>query len=143
MRYIRSDFIPSKNVEGKSEKDLLMNVFRSYKFKRNFLTYKLQQDDFMRPDKISLKVYGVQDYWWIILRCNPEIEDIWNDVAGYNETIMVKVSDIDKSSSSDMLVEVEKSEYMFPKAKRIGESIRIPNILDIQELYTYAKSKIK
>ena len=111
----RSDFI--KTVEG--EKDFLLNSFQFYKFKRPFTKYRIQFEDYLRPDLISRKVFGTTQYWWIILKINPDIEDIWNDFA------------ID-----------DDQEFNFPDALKIGELINIPNLLDIQEYYSFNKKTI-
>lgn len=130
-------------VNGVQEKDLLTNIFRSFKFKRPFTNYKLQIGDYMRPDLISLRVYGVYDYWWVVLRCNPELEDVWNDFAMSPETIIVNASVFDKNldPATAPTIEVSKAEYYFPKAKKAGEYIKVPNILDVQELFSKIKAK--
>jgi hypothetical protein len=145
MKYKRSEFIPSEIVKGVAEKDLLMNSFRFYKFKRPFGKYILKQDDYMRPDKISLKVYGLQDYWWIILRCNPNIEDIWNDFISNDKVVTVMSNEIDPSIPLEQAqpVEMLEAEYLYPDSYKVGEYIYVPSILDIQELYTFSKSSSK
>lgn len=140
-RYNRSEFVPSTSVNGIEERDLLMNKFREYTFTRPFTNYRLQYEDYMRPDLISLKIYGTQDYWWIILRCNPKIEDIWNDFVAGGDSIEVSASQIDPSIKDDFKVIVDKSEYLYPDSYKVGELINIPSILDIQELYTFSKLK--
>jgi hypothetical protein len=139
----RSEFMPISFNSGISERDMLMSCFRDYVFKRPMLNYKLQYDDYMRPDKISLKAYGKKDYWWIILRSNPKFEDVWNDFVVGGITIEVLNSNIDKSipTSAAEYVSVDKAEYMYPDAYKVGEFIKIPNLLDIQDLYSFAKSR--
>lgn len=111
----RSNFI--KTVDG--EKDFLLNTFQFFKFKRAFTKYRLQVEDYMRPDLISKKVFGTNEYWWIILKVNPEFEDIWNDYV---------ISD--------------EIEVTAPDAYKVGELINIPNLLDIQEFYSFNKKTI-
>jgi len=113
--FLRSNFIKTVGLE----KDFLLNSFQFYKFKRPFSKYRLQYEDYLRPDAISRKVYGTDEYWWIILKVNPEFEDIWNDFA----------TDYD-------------SEIEFPDAFKIGMMINIPNILDIQEFFTFNKQQL-
>lgn len=141
----RSDFIPNSFNSGILEKDLLMSCFRDYIFKRPLLTYRLQYDDYMRPDKISLKLYGKKDYWWIVLRCNPKFEDVWNDFVVGGNSVEVLSSEIDKSipTSAAEYVSVDEAEYKYPKAYKVGEFIKVPSILDINDLYSFAKSRIK
>jgi len=114
--YLRSNFM--KTVNG--EKDFLLNTFQNYKFKRPFTQYRLQQEDYMRPDLISNKIFGTDEYWWIILRINPEFEDIWND-----------------------FVITYEQELEYPDAYKVGMLINIPNILDIQEYYSFNKTEIE
>ena len=114
--FLRSNFI--KTVDG--EKDFLLNSFQYYKFKRPVKSYRLQYEDYMRPDLLSRKVYGKDDYWWIIWKVNPEYQDIWNDYV---------ISDYD--------------ELKFPDAYRVSMIINIPDILDIQEFNTFNKTQLE
>lgn len=114
--FLRTNFI--KTVNG--EKDFLLSTFQYYKFKRPFKPYRLQYEDYIRPDLISTKVYGKDEYWWIILKVNPEYQDIWNDYV---------VNDED--------------ELKFPDAYRVSMIINIPDILDIQEFITFSKTQIE
>jgi hypothetical protein len=114
----RSDFIKTEMVDGVPEKDLLLSSFNNFVFEYPLKTYRLQYNDYMRPDLISLKVFGNQDYWWIILKCNPELEDIWNDVA----------------------IEQEQ-EDLYPDAYKIDELIYVPDIRDVNTFI--AKYKVK
>lgn len=111
----RSNFI--KTVDG--EKDFLLNSFQFFKFKRSFTKYRLQIEDYMRPDLISKKIFGTNEYWWIILKLNPDFEDVWNDYV---------ISD--------------EIEVTTPDAYKVGELINIPNLLDIQEFYSFNKKTI-
>lgn len=114
--YLRSTFIKTVCVE----KDFLLNTFRYFKFKRAFTQYRLQYEDYMRPDLISRKVFGKDDYWWIILKVNPEFQDIWNDFAINDD-----------------------QEANYPDAFRVGYLINIPNLLDVQEFYSFTKTQIE
>ncbi len=114
--YLRSNFI--KTVNG--EKDFLLNTFQNYKFTKEFSQYRLQYSDHMRPDLISRRVYGTDEYWWIILKVNPEFEDIWNDF----------------SVSYD-------HELEFPDSYKVGMLINIPDILDIQQFYSFNKTELE
>lgn len=118
--YNKSNFLKTVIVDGVSEKDFLSSPVNTYTFKRSFSEYVLQFEDYMRPDRISRKVYGTQDYWWIILKVNPELEDIWNDVAITDD-----------------------QENTYPEAFKVGDVINIPNLLDLQELYTYTKDELE
>lgn len=116
----RTNFLKTQIVDGISEKDMISSPVNTYEFKREFSKYVLQFEDYMRPDRISQKIYGTQDYWWIILKINPELEDIWND-----------------------MVITDEQEKVYPDAFKIGDIIYVPNLLDLQELYTYTKNEIE
>lgn len=139
-RYKRSDFYPKTSVDGVAERDLLMSKFNDYTFKKAFVSYVLQYEDYLRPDLMSKRIYGTKDYWWIILRCNPGLDDIWNDFGYSNETITVSASEIDPSINieNDYMVVVDKQEYLYPNAFKVGNIINIPTLTDIQDFYTFA-----
>lgn len=118
--YSRSNFYKTVSVDGVMQKDLLSSPFNSYIFKRPFTKYRLSYEDWMRPDLISKKIFGTYDYWWIILKVNPNLQDIWNDY-----------------------VVQEEDEETYPDAYKISELIDIPSILDIQELFTYVKNELE
>lgn len=141
-RFNRSEFYVTENINGVSEKDFLTNMIRDYSFKKQFITYQLQYEDYMRPDLISKKLYETKDYWWIILRCNPELEDIWNDYGYSDEVVNVKASEIDPSinTSNDYIVPMDKHEYLYPNAFKVGEYINVPTLSDIQDFYTKTRS---
>lgn len=140
--YSRSEFMPIQVIKGIPERDMLLNKFNDYTFLRPMGKYQLKYEDYMRPDKISLKLYGTQDYWWIILKCNPKFEDVWNDFIVGGEEIEVLSSDIDPSipQSEAEYILVDKAEYLYPNSYKVGEFINYPNRLDIQELYSFAKA---
>lgn len=141
-RYNRSEYYPTVNVNGVLEKDMLKNKFREYAFKKPFMNYKMKYEDYLRPDLISKKVYGTMEYWWLILRCNPELEDIWNDYGYSNETVRVYASDIDPSinKQNDYLIDVDKQEYTYPNAIKVGDYINLPSLEDIQDFYSFSKA---
>lgn len=142
-RYNRTDFLKTESVDGVEEKDLLSSTYNEYKFKRPMVNYRLQYEDYCRPDIISLKAYGTQDYWWVVLKCNPQIEDIWNDFVVSNEAISVSASQLDPSIKNDYMVLVDKAEYTYPDAYRVGYLISIPDPLDLQDMYTNTKTILK
>lgn len=114
----RSDFLPTEYVNGVAEKDMLLSQLNNFTFKYPFTNYRLQYNDYMRPDLISLKVYQSQEYWWIILKCNPELEDIWNDMA----------------------IEIEQEEQ-YPDAFKLDEMLKIPDIRDVNTFVAQYKVK--
>jgi hypothetical protein len=116
----RSNFIKSVDVDGIKEKDFLLSSFSRFTWSRPMLTYNLTYDDYMRPEMLSYRLYGVTDYWWIILKCNPGFDDIYNDFA-YDET----------------------SENNYPDALQIDSIINIPHPQDIKDFIVFAKGFIE
>ena len=114
----RSQFISSINIDGIIEKDFLLNSFNEFKWTRPIKLYTLTYDDYMRPDLMSIRVYGDMSYWWILLKANPGLDDIYNDFA-YDD--------------------VTENEY--PNSYRIGSVIKCPHIQDIKDYIVYNKVK--
>lgn len=117
MKYSRTNYFKSEVLGSIMERDLVNSAFSEYKFKNDFTQYKLQYNDYMRPDLISYKFFGVTDYWWIILKCNPEIEDIWNDIS------------ID-----------DEQEQTYPDSVKVTEYINIPSKQDIDDFFSFARN---
>jgi hypothetical protein len=117
MKYSRTNYYKSEVRNSLMERDLVNSAFNEFKFRDDFTEYRIEYNDYMRPDLISLKFFGVTDYWWIILKCNPEIEDIWNDVAVDDE-----------------------QEQNFPDAIKITEYINIPSKRDIDNFFSFARN---
>jgi hypothetical protein len=141
-RYNRSEFYKTENVNGILEKDLLQSKINSYKFKYPFKSYRLQYEDYLRPDLLSRRIFGTQEYWWIILRVNPGLDDIWNDFGYSDDVVEVLASEIDPSinKTNDHLVLVDAKEYYFKQAYKVGELINIPDTRDITDLYTHLRA---
>jgi len=78
-KFNRTNFYKSENVDAILEKDLLTNVTNIFDNKVEYTFYSIRQEDLLRPDLISLKLYGSTVYWWILMKAN-DIEDIWNDL---------------------------------------------------------------
>lgn len=117
MKYSRTNYFKTEIVDSIAEKDFLNSAFSSFKFTDAFSKYRLQYNEHMRPDLISLKIFGTSDYWWIILKCNPNIEDVWNDIASDDE-----------------------QEDKYPDAVKIGEYINIPSKRDIENFYSFSRN---
>lgn len=116
----RTNYVKTKTVDDVNEKDFLLNSFSYFNWERPMLSYRMTYDDYLRPDLLSLKIYGTQEYWWIILKCNPGFDDIFNDFV----------------VDADGEVEYEGS-------LKIDSLIKIPNILDIKDFITFNKTFIE
>ena len=77
-KYDRSNFLVTQIVDDIDEKDLVTNTFEYITFKNQMIFYTIVSEDIGSPDLISMKVYGRQDFWWIIMKVN-NIEDVYND----------------------------------------------------------------
>jgi len=79
-RFNRTNFFPSEVVNGRNERDLVKNYFNDlFIVRRPMRFYIIKSTDVARPDLLSIKFYGQQDYWWIVCRVN-KLDDPWNDI---------------------------------------------------------------
>lgn len=53
-----------------NELDYLYNNLSKMALKYSTSRYRVSEQDLMRPDLISYKVYGTVNYWWVILVIN-------------------------------------------------------------------------
>jgi hypothetical protein len=79
-KYRRTNFTEEVEVDGILEQDLADNNFDLFEIKREQTFFTLTRSYIQRPDLLSLKLYGKQNYWWIIAKAN-NIDDWWNDVS--------------------------------------------------------------
>lgn len=76
----RTNFFNITTVNGNPEYDYLYNSLSRFTMSYPVSYYQIVEADVMRPDIISYKVYGVVDYWWIILYVN-DIESPLTDMT--------------------------------------------------------------
>jgi len=100
-RYTRSNFYEKEVIEGVNECDFLRSKISRFKIKRPTKYYTITYDDLMRPDLLSFKLYGKQDYWWLLLYANNVI-DPWNELQE-NDVIQVP----DEQDILDWLMETK------------------------------------
>ena len=86
-RYKRTKIYDTAIVDGITERDLLLNKFRDFKFIRQPIFYTIREEDVQRPDLISFKFFNKKNYWWIILSVN-NIGDVWNELI-VGETLKI------------------------------------------------------
>jgi hypothetical protein len=79
-RFRRSDMMDTVIVNGREECDMLRTKFDLFKLKREARFYRIVGADIGRPDLLSQRLYGIQDYWWVIGKVN-NIDDWWNDLT--------------------------------------------------------------
>lgn len=75
----RSNYLKTGDSTYGKEKILTSNDFTKYNFVYPVSFYKIVADDIGRPDLIAIKVYGTQDFWWMLMKYNG-IDDIWNEL---------------------------------------------------------------
>lgn len=61
-------------VEGMWELDYLSSELHSFVPQYEMTTYRVTDLDVLCPDRISWLVYGVEDYWWLILYINKILD---------------------------------------------------------------------
>lgn len=88
-RYNRSNFYPKVVIKNASNAEVTINEFGNsyydqyFEIKRELSVYTIKQEDLQRPDLISYKLYGTDQYWWILMKYN-QISDPWNDIVEGN-----------------------------------------------------------
>ena len=100
-KYNRSNFYKTEVVDGLVEKDLLTNVTNIFDNISEYSFYRVLEEDLLRPDLISLKVYRSISYWWIILKAN-NIEDVWNDLYAGKILAIPSISDVERFYSENV-----------------------------------------
>ena len=66
----RTNFYQELTVQDTKELDHLWNPLSGFEMQYQTAYYRVTATDWMRPDKISYKVYGVVDFWWVICLVN-------------------------------------------------------------------------
>ena len=75
----RLKFYTVNTISGTQELDYLYNTLTKFTMSYPVGYYIVRDDDLMRPDLISYKVYGTVTYWWLIMMVNG-IGDIFTDL---------------------------------------------------------------
>lgn len=87
----RTNFLNLENVDEISQYDLGSLYMDSYDFGQ-FSYYRVKKNEECRPDIISYRIYGTQNYWWFLMWIN-NYSDIWNDIV---ENQVIKYPNIQK-----------------------------------------------
>lgn len=74
----RTKFYNIAEIDDVKELDYLDNNVSKFTTKYAVGYYTVKEDDLMRPDLISYKVYRTVEFWWIIAVYN-NIADVFND----------------------------------------------------------------
>jgi nucleoid-associated protein YgaU len=67
-------FYKTDIVDGVSEVDYLTSALSNFIPKYELTTYRVSEEDILRPDLISRKVYNTEEYWWFILFYNSVVD---------------------------------------------------------------------
>ena len=67
---IRTNFYQILRHDEIDEYDYLYNNLTKFKMNYTVSYYRIESADIMRPDLISYKIYGVIDYWWLLMMIN-------------------------------------------------------------------------
>jgi len=94
-KYRRSNFTEEVEVNGVLEQDLLDNNWDLFEIKRPMTFFTVGRSYIGRPDLLSLKLYGKMNYWWILAKANPEVQDWWNDIEVEDVISVPNIRDIE------------------------------------------------
>ena len=75
----RDNYLTTVNTCFGLEKELTSNDIVFFKPKSELKRHTLTGIDYARPDLISAKYFGTNDYWWFIMKVNG-IDDVWNEM---------------------------------------------------------------
>lgn len=75
----RTNYLNLEHVDKNSEYDLGTMCKDGFDFGPERYLAVREQDE-CRPDLLSYRAYGTQNYWWFLMWYNG-IMDIWNDLA--------------------------------------------------------------
>jgi len=105
-KFRRTNFYVQEEVDEVLENDLVNNYWDLFKIKREMSFVTIGRTFIARPDLLSLKVYGIVDYWWILCKHN-KIDDVWNDMTIGDVIEVPDVQDIN-DWFSDVLIAKKK-----------------------------------
>ena len=66
----RTNFYTTVDVGNGPEYDHLHNSLSKFQVFYPLKYYRIMQEDLVRPDLISYKIYGTIAYWWLIMMIN-------------------------------------------------------------------------
>lgn len=94
QRFKRTNFYQTETVNNVLENDVLLNNFDLFEITRPVTYFTLSPSYIQRPDLLSIKFYGDQQYWWLILKINT-IDDPWNEMIPETVIIIPNMLDIE------------------------------------------------
>ena len=85
----RTNYLNIESVDGIAEYDMASMTKDGFDFGPERILV-VRAIDVGRPDVLSYRAYGTQNYWWFLMWYN-NITDIWNDLV---EGLILKYPDI-------------------------------------------------
>ena len=94
-KFNRTNFLNSEindidQNNNQVELDLSSSYFYLFKTTRPIRKYQLDRWEKGRPDMLSQKIYGQDDYWWVLLKYN-NIMDPYEELVG---GVILEVPDV-------------------------------------------------
>ena len=75
----RTSFYTKETIDGIEEYDHLHNTLSEFTTVYPIQYYRIVEEDIMRPDLISYKIYGTIKFWWLIMMFN-NIHDVFHEM---------------------------------------------------------------
>lgn len=95
IKKTKSNFYSKKTVDGRVERDFLLESTRNYRFTYTMSKHVVTDIDKRRPDLISLQYYEDSTYWYIIAQVNG-IQDFDEDLKVGDVLKIPAQADIDR-----------------------------------------------
>ncbi len=89
----RALFYNKTTVDGIEELDVLDNSLGEFKISYPVQYYRVNAEDIVAPDLISIKLYKTELYWWIIMLVNG-IVDVFSDLYVGQLLVIPNILDI-------------------------------------------------
>lgn len=83
----RSNFYEKVTVDSQVQLDFLHNPLSNFEMTYDPDYYRVTGEDDMRPDKISDKMYGTVEFWWVLMLVN----DISNPLVDIDPGTVLKI----------------------------------------------------
>lgn len=83
----RSDFYKKVVVDDVTELDFMNNPLSGFAISYEPQYYRVESSDLMRPEIISYKCYGSEEFWWVIMLVNQVDNPLLDLVIGQILTI--------------------------------------------------------
>ena len=86
----RTKFYNTTIVNSIKEVDFLDNALSLFEINHTPSYYRMKGEDLGQPDLLSYKLYGTEQYWWIVCLVN----DIQNPFSDFEEGQILKIPSI-------------------------------------------------